>query len=250
MKIRNTVFVLGFTALSGMALGAGEEQGHGKHWGYTGETGPERWSTMKPEFSSCAGKNQSPINVTGTIEADMAPVAFHYKAGGHEVVNNGHAIQVNVEAGSTIAVDGIQFDLKQFHFHSPSENRINGKSFPLEAHLVHADKDGNLAVVAVVFDEGKANPVVGTAWSQMPKEEGGKNALPSKLSASGLLPGSRDYYRYNGSLTTPPCTEGVRWIVMKKPMTVSKEQLLAFTSTLGFANNRPLQPANARPILK
>jgi carbonic anhydrase len=146
-------------------------------------------------------------------------------------------------------VDGIQFNLKQFHFHSPSENHISGKSYPLEAHLVHADKDGNLAVVAVVFNEGKANATVAAAWSRMSKAEG-KSELPTKVSAAGLLPKSHDYYRYNGSLTTPPCTEGVRWIVMKKPMTVSQEQLNAFQTTVGFANNRPIQPANARPVLK
>jgi carbonic anhydrase len=177
-------------------------------------------------------------------------VKFDYKQGGSEVVNNGHAIQVNYDAGSGIEVDGTRFDLKQFHFHSPSENRINGKSFPLEAHLVHADKDGNLAVVSVMFDEGKENPAVGAAWGQMPKSAGGKNALPNKVAATGILPADRDYYRYNGSLTTPPCSEGVRWIVMKKPLTVSKQQIETFQKTLGFANNRPLQAVNARPILK
>lgn len=250
MKLRNSAFAIGLTALAGVAYAAGDAPGHGTHWGYAGETGPEHWSMSKPEFSACAGVNQSPINVTDTIEAELSAVGFQYEAGGHEVINNGHAIQVNVEPGSSISVDGIQFDLKQFHFHSPSENHIDGKSFPLEAHLVHADKDGHLAVVSVVFNEGEANPIVGTAWSQMPKTEGGKNALPTKVSATGILPASHDYYRYNGSLTTPPCTEGVRWIVMKEPMTVSKEQLHAFTSTLGFANNRPVQAVNARPVLR
>ena len=188
--------------------------------------------------------------MAGFTEAQLEAVKFDYKPGGHEVVNNGHAIQVNYDAGSSITVDGIQFELKQFHFHSPSENQIDGKSFPLEAHLVHADKNGNLAVVSVMYDEGKDNAVVGAAWSKMPKKEGGKNALPSKAAATGLLPDSRDYYRYNGSLTTPPCSEGVRWIVMKKAMTVSKAQVETFKSTLGFANNRPVQPVNARLILK
>lgn len=250
MKLKNTLSVICLAALAGVAHGAGETPRHGAHWGYAGESGPEHWSKAKPEFSACAGVNQSPINVTGAIDAELAAVGFQYKAGGHEVINNGHAIQVNVEPGSSIEIDGIQFDLKQFHFHSPSENLINGKSFPLEAHLVHADKDGHLAVVSVVFDEGNANPVISAAWSQMPKSEGGKNTLPTKVSAAGMLPADHDYYRYNGSLTTPPCTEGVRWIVMKKPMTVSKEQLLEFSRTLGFANNRPVQAVNARPILK
>jgi carbonic anhydrase len=250
MKSRFAVLAISFAAVSGAAIAAGEHPGHGTHWGYSGAIGPDKWTTLKPEFAACAGRNQSPINVAGTIEAQLKPVQFNYKAGGAEVVNNGHAIQVNYEAGSTITVDGIQFDLKQFHFHSPSENQIKGKTFPLEAHLVHADKDGNLPVVSVMFDEGKANPVVGAAWSQMPKSEGGKNALPTKAAAAGLLPADKDHYFYNGSLTTPPCSEGVRWIVMKKPMTVSKAQIETFKSTLGFANNRPVQPVNARPVLQ
>lgn len=249
MKFERALIAVGLISLSGFVGAADEHAGHGAHWGYEGNVGPDQWTSLKPEFSACAGKNQSPIDVSGTIDAKLKPLRFSYKAGGHEVVNNGHTIQVNIDTGSSVVVDGIQFDLKQFHFHSPSENHISGKSYPLEAHLVHADKDGNLAVVAVVFNAGPANATVAAAWSQMPKAEG-KAVLPTKVSAAGLLPKSHDYYRYNGSLTTPPCTEGVRWIVMKKPMTVSKEQLNAFQTNLGFANNRPIQPANARPILK
>jgi len=250
VKLKNTLIAISLASLSSLAFAADEHAGHGAHWGYSGDTGPAQWTSLNPEFGACAGKNQSPINISGLTEAELKAVKFNYKSGGNEVINNGHAIQVNLEAGSSIVVDGIEFDLKQFHFHSPSENQINGKSFPLEAHLVHADKDGNLAVVAVVFDEGAANPVVAQAWSQMPKKAGEKNALPTKVGAKGLLPGKRDYYRYNGSLTTPPCTEGVRWIVMKKPMTVSREQIETFQGTVGFANNRPVQPLNARPVLK
>ncbi|MBK6787866.1 MAG: carbonic anhydrase family protein [Rubrivivax sp.] len=249
MKTTMTLCAAAVMAISGVAYAAGEHPGHGPHWGYKGDTGPAAWTKLKPEFSACAGKNQSPVNLTGTIDAQLPAVAFNYKAGGTEVVNNGHTIQVNYEAGNGISMDGMQFELKQFHFHSPSENQINGKSFPLEAHLVHADKDGDLAVVSVVFDLGPSNPAVGAAWGQMPKAEG-KAALPAKVSAKGLLPANRDYYRYNGSLTTPPCSEGVRWVVMKKPMTISKEQLEAFKTTLGFDNNRPVQPLNARPILR
>lgn len=220
------------------------------HWTYAGEEGPENWATIAPEFGSCAGKNQSPINLTGFIEADLAPIQFAYSAGGSEVVNNGHAVQVNYAPGSSISLDGVQFELKQFHFHAPSENQINGASFPLEAHLVHADKDGNLAVVALMFNEGAKNELLQQVWPLIPDDAGETVALPTPFAAAGLLPANRDYYRFNGSLTTPPCTEGVRWLVMKTPGSVSSEQLEAFSEVLHHPNNRPVQPLNARPVLQ
>ena len=131
--------------------------GHGAHWGYSGEEAPENWAKLSADNFACSGKNQSPINLTGFIESELAPLAFNYSAGGHEIVNNGHTVQVNYQEGSSIKIDGTQFNLLQFHFHAPSENNINGHSYPLEAHLVHADKDGNLAVVAVMFKEGAEN---------------------------------------------------------------------------------------------
>lgn len=163
MKLKKTLISVCLISLSGFLGAADQQAGHGPHWGYKGDVGPDRWTALTPEFGACAGKNQSPIDVSGTIDAKLKPVRFSYKAGAHEVVNNGHTIQVNIEDGSFIVVDGIQFNLKQFHFHSPSENHISGKSYPLEAHLVHADKDGNLAVVAVVFNEGKVNAAVAAA---------------------------------------------------------------------------------------
>ena len=125
------------------------------HWTYSGEQGPENWATLSPDYAACNGKNQSPINLTGFIEADLKPIDFTYQPGGNEILNNGHTVQVNCAEGSNIVVDGIRFGLKQFHFHAPSENQINGESYPMEAHLVHADKDGNLAVAAIMFIEGE-----------------------------------------------------------------------------------------------
>jgi carbonic anhydrase len=232
------------------ALAAGDHPGHGSEWSYEGATGPSEWGRLKPEFGACAGRsNQSPIDIAGTIDAALPPLKTRYVAGGTEVVNNGHTVQANFGPGSAVTIDGREFELKQFHFHSPSENHVSGKSYPLEAHLVHADKDGHLAVVAVFFAEGKANPTVGAVWDRMP-QAGAKNALPAPVSAAGLLPANRDYWRFNGSLTTPPCSEGVRWIVMKQPMSVSKAQIERFQKTLGFANNRPVQPVFARPVLR
>jgi carbonic anhydrase len=147
-------------------------------------------------------------------------------------------------------VDGLRFELKQFHFHAPSENKINGKQFSLEGHLVHADRDGNLAVVAVMFQEGAANTLLAKLWEKMPNQAGEEIALPSGLNVTQLLPKEPDYYRFNGSLTTPPCSEGVRWFVIKKPLTVSRAQIQQFSKTIGFANDRPIQSTNARSVLQ
>jgi len=221
------------------------------HWGYSGEGAPANWHKLDPKFAVCAsGKNQSPIDLGGTIKAELAPLKIAYQAGSSEILNNGHTVQVNYAPGSSLVVDERTFELKQFHFHAPSENRINGKQFPLEGHLVHADKEGNLAVIAIMFEEGAANAVLANLWEKMPAKPGSKSALSSGPNAAQLLPVSREYYRFNGSLTTPPCSEGVRWLVMKSPVTASKAQVQQFSKTLGFANNRPIQPVNARPVLR
>jgi carbonic anhydrase len=219
-------------------------------WSYSGEAGPESWG-KDPKFAMCgAGRNQSPIDLAGFVKADLKPLKLDYKAGASEVVNNGHTVQVNYASGSTLTVDGRSFELKQFHFHAPSENKILGKQFPMEGHLVHADKDGNLAVVAVMFAEGAANKGLEKAWAAMPAKAGEKAAIAPGVSVTGLMPGDKAYYRFNGSLTTPPCSEGVRWFVLKKPATASKAQIEKFTKTVGFANNRPVQPVNARSLLQ
>lgn len=234
-----------------LAVSSAAYAGQGTHWGYSGAEGPEHWGKLDPKFSACTeGKNQSPINLTGFIESDLNTVGIHYEAGGKEIINNGHSIQVNYTPGSKISVDGHEFELKQYHFHAPSENHINGKSFPLEAHLVHVDEAGNLAVIAVMFVEGKANQSIANAWSHMPGKAGDKRNLSSGVSAEGILPPNRDYYRFNGSLTTPPCSEGVWWLVMKESMTASKEQIEKFVQVMGHPNNRPIQAVNARPVLR
>ncbi|PMR68498.1 carbonic anhydrase [Halomonas heilongjiangensis] len=221
----------------------------GAPWDYSGDTGPDQWAQLSPEYGACAGSNQSPINLTGFIDAELEPIAFNYEAGSEEILNNGHTVQVNTLPGSTITVDDIEFELKQFHFHVPSENLIHGESYPMEGHLVHADEDGNLAVVAVMVTEGQASDALEKAWAQMP-EEGETLALSTDISPLDILPSDRDYYRFNGSLTTPPCTEGVRWLVMKQPISASKEQIDQFLQVMGHHNNRPVQAVNARPVLE
>ena len=249
------------TALLGMTLSHAEhskadiklehnKHAHAVHWSYEGEGAPENWAKIDKRFFMCKeGNNQSPINLTGFTEADLPAITFNYNLISTEILDNGHTEQVNVKDGSSITVDGIVFDLKQFHFHTPSENNINGTSFPLEAHFVHASKEGKLAVVAVMFEEGAENEALKELWTVMPTEAGKHQVVDAKH-LDALLPKEKDYYRFNGSLTTPPCTEGVRWLVMKKPVTLSKPQIETFKKVMHLHNNRPLQPTNARMILQ
>ncbi len=220
------------------------------HWAYSGAGGPNEWVALAPSYSACGGKNQSPINLTGFIRANLKPIHFSYRDGGDEIVNTGHTVQVNFAIGSSIMLDGIQFELKQFHFHSPSENHIEGKSYPMEAHLVHADKGGNLAVVAIMIKQGQQNLALDSIWSAIPGEAGETGAPELPFSAAALLPKTRNYYRFNGSLTTPPCTEGVRWVVMKQPIAASAEQVALFSNAMRHPNSRPTQAINAREVLE
>jgi carbonic anhydrase len=200
--------------------------------------------------SACGGNSQSPINLTGFIRADLNPIQFSYRDGGDEIVNSGHTVQVNFVKGSSILFDGIQFELKQFHFHAPSEHQIEGKSYPMEAHLMHADRNGNLAVVAIMIQHGEPNTAIDSIWFAIPDEQGEMGAPELPFSAAALLPGNRDYYRFSGSLTTPPCTEGVRWIVMKQPISASAEQVATFSHLMRHPNNWPTQAINAREVLE
>lgn len=223
---------------------------HQVHWGYKGETGPKHWGEIKEEYKLCAtGTMQTPINIVATEDIALAPLEFSYKTDATDVINNGHTVQINIANGSDVMIDGKAYALKQFHFHTPSENNINGQKYALEAHFVHAAKDGSLAVVAVMFEEGKANPILAKIWDKFPLKENHKVAL--NLSASdirAILPANKDYYKFTGSLTTPPCTEGVKWNVFKTSMTISKEQVKQFFDTFGHSNNRPLQDTNKRII--
>ena len=219
-------------------------------WGYKGEGAPENWAKLDPGFATCAtGKNQSPIDIDTTTKGNLKPVRIDYKGGTTEILNNGHTVQVNYRPGSSLEVDGLKIELKQFHFHAPSENTFSGKHFPLEAHLVHADKDGNLAVVGVMFTEGAPHPVLASLLQLMPGTEGEKKALTDLRSALQMLPADRHYYRFTGSLTTPPCSEGVRWLVLQKPSVASKAQIDAIARAAGAPNNRPVQPLNARKVI-
>lgn len=222
------------------------------HWSYSGETGPEHWGKLAAEFATCsAGKNQSPVNLTETqaIKAELPPIQLDYKPGGNEVVNNGHTIQVNYQPGSSMTVGEHRYELRQFHFHAPSENVRDGKPYPMEVHFVHADEQGNLAVLGVMYEVGGHNNELAKAWDVMPKEAGSKAAPKELVDASAMVPQDRSHFRFSGSLTTPPCSEGVSWFVLKSTDKAAAEQIDHFAHTIHHDNNRPVQSLNARVIL-
>ena len=247
---RAAIVFVASVCIGGVAPARGAEKAH---WTYEGAEGPAHWATLSPEFSGCAGRNQSPIDLVQArmIKAELPAIVFSYQPSALDIVNNGHTIQVDYTGNSTIQLDGRTFHLKQFHFHSPSENLIDGKSYAMEAHLVHADDEGNLAVVAVMIESGAANTFLDKVWPSMPAAAGGR-AQPAgvQVNVSDFLPADRAYYRFEGSLTTPPCTEGVRWLVLQKPVSASAKQIEAFQHVVHHANNRPVQPVNARVVLK
>jgi carbonic anhydrase len=222
--------------------------GHGLHWSYQGEGGPNDWGNLKPEFATCAvGKRQSPIDIRGGVKVELEPVKFDYQPTGFAVVDNGHTVQVNMGPGNSIEVMGRRFDLLQFHFHRPSEERIDGRQFDMVAHLVHKDPEGRLAVVAVLLDRGSAHPLVQTVWNNLPLEKGDEVRAAAALDLNQLLPHDRRYYTYMGSLTTPPCSEGVLWMVMAQPVGIAPDQVAVF-SRLYPMNARPIQQAAGRLI--
>ena len=223
---------------------------HAPHWDYQGGAGPDAWGGLKPEFSLCrTGQRQSPIDIRDGLAVDLDPITFDYQASRFAVLDNGHTVQVELAQGNSIDVGGKRFELQQFHFHRPSEERIDGRQFEMSLHLVHKDGQGRLAVVALLFDKGPAHPVLQQVWNNLPLERGEANPARAPLELAALLPADRRYYTYMGSLTTPPCSEGVQWIVMRHPVTLAPEQIEIF-ARLYPMNARPLQAASGRRILQ
>ena len=220
------------------------------HWSYSGATGPAKWGTLEEDYSSCAlGKRQSPIDIESKLaaNADLPPIEFHYQPADLKIIDNGHSIQVDYAPGSYIKVGDRRYDLVQFHFHKPSEERVNGKPDDMVAHLVHRDRDGKLAVVAVLLEKGSANALIGTLWKNIPRQKGSEQAPGIRIDASALIPENTAYYTFTGSLTTPPCTEGVTWFVLRNPTTLSAGQIARFARSYPM-DARPVQPLNGREI--
>lgn len=218
------------------------------HWDYEGEGRPDNWAKLKPEYAACAsGMRQSPIDIRDGIRVDQPPISFGWRPSQFRIVDNGHTLQVAV-GGSSLSLLGKNYELIQFHFHRPAEERINGRGFDMVAHFVHKSDDGKLAVVAVLMERGIESPFIETLWSYMPLEKNEDVAPPNVvIDPSLFLPQDRSYYTYMGSLTTPPCTENVQWLVMKQPVQVSAEQIAIF-SRLYRNNARPVQPGFGRLI--
>lgn len=218
------------------------------HWTYDGEGGPENWAKLDPKNSLCAGgQRQSPIDIRDGIRVDLEPIRFDYRPSNFRIVDNGHTVQVVAGEGS-ITITGKTYELVQFHFHKPSEEKINGRGFDMVAHLVHRSDDGKLAVVAVLLEKGGENPFVQTLWNNLPLERHMEVSPPTAtIDLNAFLPANRNYYTYMGSLTTPPCSEGVLWLVLRQPVSVSPEQVSIF-SRLYRNNARPIQPAWGRLV--
>lgn len=243
MKLKSILAAMLLPAVFGAQASEGAP-----HWEYKGKHGPAAWGEIDTGFAECKlGKEQSPIDIRSAQKSALAPLAFGYAASGAEVVNNGHTVQVNLADGGALTLDGVPYKLVQFHFHTPSEERIGGKAYPLVAHLVHKSAEGKLAVVGIMLKQGKANAALKPVFDNLPQAEGEKKALDGNFNAADMLPAQQGYYKYMGSLTTPPCSEGVRWQVMKQPIEVSKAQIKAFQK-LYKLNARPVQPLNGRKL--
>ena len=222
------------------------------HWAYEGKEDPKHWGSVSPEFATCSqGHSQSPINIVNAKKADLPALQFNYNPVPLSIVDNGHTVMVNYAPGSTVTIGEKTYELKQFHFHHPSEEHVNGKHFDLVAHLVHTDSSGHNAVVAVLFKEGATqSPLLDTLWKNISPEKGKVVEISSvSINVKDLLPEATGYYTFTGSLTTPPCTEGVTWYVLKTPQSISKAQVETFAK-LYRHDNRPIQPTNQREILE
>ena len=218
------------------------------HWSYDAHEGPANWGDLSPNYATCkTGKHQSPVNIHGTTATKLADIQFSYQPTPLDVVNNGHTIQVNYAKGSMFSLAGKNYQLLQLHFHSPSEHTVDGNPYDMVAHLVHQAADGQLGVIGILMKIGNANPVISSIWQHMPNRTDEQTKADIKINAANLLPSKHSYYNYSGSLTTPPCSEGVNWMIMQTPIEVSAEQVAAFTNL--FANStRPIQAINERII--
>ena len=217
-------------------------------WSYEGAGAPVNWGKLRSDYATCDdGKRQSPIDIRDSINVDLEQIKFDYKPSLFRIIDSGHTVEVHVGEGSTLTVMGRQYELEQLHFHRPSEERINGKIYDMSVHLLHRTLDGQQAVLAILLEKGSEHPLIQTLWNNLPLEIGQELVPEDAIDLNELLPENRTYWTYMGSLTTPPCTENVLWLVMKQPAQISPEQVSIFSRLYRY-NVRPVQPANNRLI--
>lgn len=218
------------------------------HWSYMGIDGPEHWAMVSPMYMTCeSGSHQSPIDIR-MPEHSHAPhrLVLNYPPGAFRVVNNGHTIQAIPERPGTLELDGRPYRLQQLHFHEPSEHRIEGTAYPMEMHLVHRDQRGHIVVLGVLMQRGRPHASLAELWERIPTMPGARTKT-TVIDPRALLPGSTHHYAYDGSLTTPPCTEGVRWLVLEEPIPITDAQVREFVGIVGD-NARPIQPLHHRTV--
>jgi len=233
---------------SGMSARGAAKTAAGGTWSYSGETGPEHWARLRSDYALCgSGKRQSPIDIRDSIGVSLDPIEFDYKASSFGVIDTGRTVRVNLTPGNFIEVLGRRYQLEHIEFRQPAEERIHGRQFDMGAQLVHKDAEGRTAIIAVLLDRGAEQPVIQSVWNNLPLEKGEEVPARSGIDVSALLPSDRRYFTYMGSMTTPPCKEGVLWMVMKNPVAISSDQLAIF-SRLYRTNARPVQPTSGRLI--
>jgi len=252
MRLRNCfyigLFMMFFPVILLAQTASHGGKGNKAHWSYDGQERPENWGSLSDDYHLCAkGENQSPVNIVDAAEHELDELKMTYDDGASSVVNNGHTIQVNASGGS-LMVAGKKYQLLQYHFHTPSEHKIDSKSAPMEVHFVHKSEDGQLAVVGVMMREGRDSSGLDRVWRNIPRSEGKSVGVEGDgIMPSHLMPKNKEYFFYNGSLTTPPCSEGVRWFVLKDGIEVSASQIDRFKQ-LFAKNSRPIQPVNERHV--
>lgn len=246
------LFAVFFTPLlvAGCSVhGAGSRGDDPLCWGYHGSTGPEHWGELRPEYEVCSsGTEQSPVDISRPALRDLQPIEFHYEPLIPKIVNNKHTIEVDGGTGSFIVLEGTRYDLLQFHFHAPSEHTLGGRHHAMELHLVHQDPaTERRAVIGIMIDPGAANPVLAPIFANLPPCACESKKLKQPMDLAAILPVRREYFRYEGSLTTPPCTEEVKWHILRQPIQMSPGQIAAFTRLIG-KSNRPVQELHGRTV--
>ncbi|RYF64337.1 MAG: carbonic anhydrase family protein [Comamonadaceae bacterium] len=248
MKYQTLIRQTAVAALALCAVTWASAEGAKPHWEYKGKHGAAHWGELEAGFEACArGAAQSPIDIRKTVKEALPALEFQYAAGAPTLVNNGHTVQVNMPAGSKLVVDGKSMELLQFHFHTPSEEAIGGKRAAMVAHFVHKAEDGGLGVVAVLIQPGKKNAAWEPIFAHLPRVGEQLTVDQLALHPAALLPENKGYYSFEGSLTTPPCSEGVKWMVLKEPVKLSPQQIKAFRQMYS-ANARPLQQLHGRVV--